>query len=90
MKDLITLRRCRLLGGSAAADAGRLATSYLCAVAHGQHIQGREFEYVAATPWNRLTFVNTSEDVLRQLARLALSSSCVVWIHVYLPRAYPK
>ncbi len=60
---------CRLLGGSAAADASRLASNYLCAVAYGQHVQGREFEFIAAAPWNRLTFLNACKDVLQRVAR---------------------
>ncbi|DBB18159.1 TPA: hypothetical protein ACH3X3_003133 [Trebouxia sp. C0006] len=58
----------RLLGGSAAADASRLASNYLCAVAYGQHVQGREFEFIAAAPWNRLTFLNACKDVLQRVA----------------------
>ncbi len=63
---------CRLLGGSAAADASRLASNYLCAVAYGQHVQGREFEFIAAAPWNRLTFLNACKDVLQRVARQIL------------------
>ncbi len=68
---------CRLLGGSAAADASRLASNYLCAVAYGQHIQGREFEFIAAAPWNRLTFLNACKDVLQRVARqISLHTTC--------------
>ena len=63
---------CRLLGGSAAAGASRLASNYLCAVAYGQHVQGREFEFIAAAPWNRLTFLNACKDVLQRVARQIL------------------
>lgn len=63
---------CRLLGGSAAADASRLASNYLCAVVYGQHVQGREFEFIAAAPWNRLTFLNACKDVLQRVARQIL------------------
>ncbi|KAL3148174.1 hypothetical protein ABBQ38_014454 [Trebouxia sp. C0009 RCD-2024] len=58
----------RLLGRSAAADACRLASSYLCAVAHGQHVQGREFSYVSATPLNRMTFILTAKALLEPVA----------------------
>ena len=59
----------RLLGSSAAADAIRLASDYLCAVVCGHHVQGREFSYVSATPWNRMTFLWTTRLLLEPVAR---------------------
>lgn len=59
----------RLLGSSAAGDGSRLASNYLTAVARGQHVQGREFDYVAATPWNRLSFLGAAFEVLLPIAR---------------------
>lgn len=70
MVVLKSLHPCfRLLGSSAAADAVRLASDYLCAVVQGQHVQGREFSYVSATPWNRMTFVFTAQALLEPVAR---------------------
>lgn len=58
-----------MIGSSAPAAGTQLAANYFEAVARGQHVHGREFDYIAATPWSRTVFLGAAYDVLQPIAR---------------------
>ncbi|KAA6410715.1 MAG: hypothetical protein FRX49_13827 [Trebouxia sp. A1-2] len=65
---------CRLLGGSAAADASRLASNYLCAVAYGSavpHLSGDAAKLAFSKLWSSLEVTFLYENYLLELRHVA-------------------
>ena len=59
----------RLLGQDEATNAQSLLCEYFCAVAKGQHTQGREFAYIASTFWNRQSFLCVAKELNDHISR---------------------